>query len=287
MAKKNSPGPSRRERAAAIREAQARKQRALSLTIGVVTVVIVVVLGLVVAKSMSDKPQGDPDETSGLASAAVVSAIEKVPASVFDTVKTGSAKNGPKKISGDALTADGKPRVLYVGSEYCPYCAAERWGLVVALSRFGTFTNLGQTASDPEDLDPNTNTLSFHGATYTSQYLSFTGYEEQDRTRTKTLDTLTPEDQAVFAKYNPGGAIPFVDLGGRYASSGASYEPGILAGMTHAEIAKALSEPSSAVGRAIIGTANLFTAALCDLTGNQPAGVCTSSGVTAAAGNLG
>src|SRR5438552_15983758 len=25
------------------------------------------------------------------------------------------------------LTADGKPLVLYVGAEYCPYCASERW----------------------------------------------------------------------------------------------------------------------------------------------------------------
>ena len=40
------------------------------------------------------------------------------------------------------LTADGKPLVLYVGAEYCPYCAAERCAMVQALSRFGTFSNL-------------------------------------------------------------------------------------------------------------------------------------------------
>jgi hypothetical protein len=34
--------------------------------------------------------------------------------------------------------------MLYIGAEYCPYCAAERWPLVMALSKFGTFSNLPQ-----------------------------------------------------------------------------------------------------------------------------------------------
>jgi hypothetical protein len=59
--------------------------------------------------------------------------------------------------------------VLYAGAEYCPFCAAERWALATALSRFGTFTNLGTTASaGGQEYAPNTATLSFHGATYTS-----------------------------------------------------------------------------------------------------------------------
>jgi len=33
--------------------------------------------------------------------------------------------------------------VVYIGAEYCPYCAVERWPLIVALNRFGTLTNLG------------------------------------------------------------------------------------------------------------------------------------------------
>ncbi len=37
---------------------------------------------------------------------------------------------------------DGKPEVLFVGAEFCPFCAAERWPLIVALSRFGRFTAL-------------------------------------------------------------------------------------------------------------------------------------------------
>ena len=39
-------------------------------------------------------------------------------------------------------SATGKPEVLYVGAEFCPFCGAERWPLIVALSRFGHFTTL-------------------------------------------------------------------------------------------------------------------------------------------------
>ena len=47
---------------------------------------------------------------------------------------------------------DGRPGVVYVGSEFCPYCAADRWALVVALSRFGTFAHLGATSRRPRGL---------------------------------------------------------------------------------------------------------------------------------------
>jgi Domain of unknown function (DUF929) len=46
-----------------------------------------------------------------------------------------------------ALTASGKPEVLYTGAGFCPYCAAVRWPLIVALSRFGTFSGLAPARS--------------------------------------------------------------------------------------------------------------------------------------------
>jgi hypothetical protein len=38
-------------------------------------------------------------------------------------------------VSGPHLTSSGKPEILYVATEYCPYCAVENWPLIVALSR--------------------------------------------------------------------------------------------------------------------------------------------------------
>ncbi len=167
----------------------------------------------------------------------------------------------------------------------------------MALSRFGTFSNLGTTHSASDDVYPNTPTLSFHGATYTSKYLSFTGVEtttnEKVNGQYAPLDTPAAADQQTFDTYNrppyvtSAGSIPFIDIGGKLVSSGATYSPELLAGKTQAEVANALKDPSSPIAKAIDGSANVYTAAFCQLTGNQPTNVCTSAAVTAAAGKLG
>src|SRR4029079_19324163 len=89
----------------------------------------------------------------------------------------------PAPITAPALTSGGKPKVLYVGAEYCPFCAAQRWPVVVALSRFGTWSGLRQTTSASGDVYPDPSTLSFHRAAYASDYLSFTGVETNRRTK--------------------------------------------------------------------------------------------------------
>ena len=60
----------------------------------------------------------------------------------------GPGVNSPTTIANaPSLTLNGKPEVLYIGAEYCPFCAAERWAMIVALSRFGTFSGLATTRS--------------------------------------------------------------------------------------------------------------------------------------------
>jgi hypothetical protein len=191
-------------------------------------------------------------------------------------------------ITGDPLTADGKPRVLYIGAEYCPYCAAERWPLVIALSRFGTFTGLTTTTSSSSDVYPSTPTLSYASATYTSDHLSFTGVETASNVKGsdgqyEPLQTPTTADQALLTKYDTEGSIPFLDLGNKYVLVGSSYVPDGLAKLTQAQIVADLSDPSNANTQQIIGSANILTAALCQQTGQQPAAVCGSAGVKAGA----
>jgi hypothetical protein len=265
-------------------QAQERRRRLL-IAIGAVVAVALVVAVLVVVSLLAPKKTS---AGSGPLDAAVAKTLTEIPASVFDTVGVGAgASNPPKAITAPPLTADGKPRVLYVGAEYCPYCAAERWPFVVAMSRFGTFSNLQETlsAAAPE-VFPDTPTLSFHGATYTSQYLSFTGIETQTNTH-QPLDTLAAEDQKLFDTYNSGGGIPWIDYGGKAASGGASIDATLLAGKTQATIAAEIADPSTALSKAVLGSANVITARLCQLTGNQPAAVCSSSAVSAVAGSLG
>ena len=261
--------------------------------LAVVLVVVGALVGVRLFGGSAQSTAPGPTPTSG--TDAVLSAVTSVPPGVLDQVGVGSGRP-PAKISAPPLSADGKPKVLYVGAEYCPYCAAERWSMVVALSRFGTFSGLGQTASTPNDVYPNTPTLSFHGSTYTSDTVAFTAVETESNEvvngRYAPLDTLSPADQQTFQTYNAppyvpnAGSIPFVDIGGEYLVSGASYSPDVLKGKTHEQVARALSDPHSPIAQGIDGTANLITAAICRTTKDAPAAVCRTGGVQAAAGQL-
>ena len=265
-------------------QAAEQRRRRLVIAVSAVVAVVVVVAGLVVASILAPKKAS---AGSTPLDPAVYSTLTGIPVGTFDKVGVGEgASNPPKAISAAAMTADNLPRVLYVGAEYCPYCAAERWPFVVAMARFGQFSSLQATSSGAApEVFPDTPTLSFHGASYTSQYLSFTGVETQTNTH-QPLDTLSADDQKIFDTYNSGGGIPWIDYGGKAASNGASIDAGLLAGKTQAEIATAVADPSTALSKAVLGSANTITAQLCRLTTNQPAAVCTSPGVTAAAATL-
>jgi thiol-disulfide isomerase/thioredoxin len=211
----------------------------------------------------------------------VVSSITSLQASELDAVGTGSANNLIKRVSGTALTGpNGHPEVFYLGAEYCPYCAAERWPMIIALSRFGTFSGLKTTSSSSTDVYPNTPTFTFHGATYTSQYLDFVPVETTDRNQ-NPLESPTSAQQALVSQYNTSGSIPFVDFGNRYVFDGAMYLPDVLGGMSWQAVADTLATPTSPQAKAILGSANMITAALCRLTADQPAAVCSSSTIQA------
>jgi hypothetical protein len=217
----------------------------------------------------------------------VVNALSSLPAAELDSVGQGSANNLLKPVSGTALTGpSGKPLVFYFGAEYCPYCGAERWPIIVALSRFGTFSGLKTTSSSSTDIYPNTPTFTFHGATFTSQYIDFQSVETTDRNQ-NPLETPTATQQALVSRYDTSGSIPFVDLGNRFAFAGAMYLPDVLAGMSWQAVADALAQPDSQQAKAVLGSANLITAAVCRLTADQPSTVCSSATIQAIENKLG
>jgi hypothetical protein len=258
--------------------------------VSAVGVVVVVIVALIVVKLVTGAGSPRSGKAATAASSSVSHAIASVPASALGAAVTQSGTEPPKALqSGMPLTADGKPRVLFIGGEFCPYCAAERWPLAVALARFGTFHNLGQTNSSANDVYPSTPTLSFHGTTYASDYLSFTGREAQSNTVQNgsyaPLDPISAADQALWKQVGNDG-YPFLDLGGKWVSLQASYTPQLLHGLSHAQVAADLSDTSSRVGRTILASADQLTAAVCTLTNNRPAAVCTSSGVIKAAAAL-
>jgi hypothetical protein len=278
-----------RAKAAEARAASRARQRRRRLGILLAAVIAVLaVIGAIVATAVLREPGGGSDATSPRRPAPqeLVDDVTQVPASVIDTVGLRAVTAVPKPVADEPLVSDGKPQVLYIGAEYCPFCAAERWALVQALSRFGTWKDLSLTTSGRKDVFPGTATFTFYGASYTSDYLSFVGKERATNEEAATaagyqpLDELTDAEAALF--YGHTNAYPFTDFGGRYVAKGAGFDPSVLHELTAAQIAAAMNDPRSDVARAAVGSANTLTAVLCDLTDGQPAAVCTTPGVTAA-----
>jgi Domain of unknown function (DUF929) len=276
-------------RRAADRRAHARRRLLLA---GASVAVVIAVVATMIAVKLSQPPPHSAPAADAHTTTQVQQQITSVPQATFDAVGAGTAA-GLDAITGQPpLTTGGKPEVLYMGGEYCPYCGAERWALAAALSRFGTLSGLSLIHSSPTDVYASTPSLSFAKASYASKYLAFSGVEWYgEATDPSTpfghvyLQHPTAQQQALFARYS-GGSIPFLDIGNRYLLPQVQYVPSALAGLSWAQVAAAMHDPSSAVGKDIDGAANIITAAICSLTNGQPGGVCHSAGVTAAADTI-
>jgi Domain of unknown function (DUF929) len=222
----------------------------------------------------------------------VVAALD-VPAATLESVGRPSSVVAPTSTGDNTILrdADGKPIITYVGAEYCPYCAAQRWAIAVALSRFGTFTGLSATHSSSSDVYADTQTLSFYGSQYTSQYVDFQPVEEQTNQAVNgtypTLQEPTAAQSNLLARFDSQGSIPFLDIANKYVVVGASYSPQVLAGLSQTQIAQQLANPNSAVAQAIDGAANVITAAITQVTGQQPTSVASSPAIAAIAKSLG
>ena len=295
----------RREKIAAQRAAERRaeQRRRILIASGSVIAVVAVVLAFVIFK-LNSKPPSTSSGSNGPTGSALTSLVNtttSVPASTLDQVGSGggAVTNLPIKINGTTLTVGGKPEMLYMGAEYCPYCAAERWAMIVALSRFGTFSGLATTHSasvsgaGSSEPYPNTPTWTFVNAKYSSPYLAFTPVEmntnipDPSTGSYTTLQTPTAAQQALITKWDnqpyipssePAGSIPFIYFGGKSMIVGTS--PALnqaLSGLDWNQIAADLHNPSSAVAKAEDGEANYITAAICKMTGNQPASACTAT----------
>jgi hypothetical protein len=246
-----------------------------------VAVVVLVVLSIVLGKVLSKSTPQAPATNAALP-ASVQANFSSVPASTLSAVGLGSYVTGSiRPGSGPVLTSGGKPEMLYIGAEWCPYCAAERWAMAVALSRFGTFSPLRGIHSSATDVYPNTATLTFAPSTYTSKYLVFSPVETQTVSH-QPLQSVTPGQEAVWAKFEPNPSqrgFPFISIGNQFIAA-ATYNPQVLQGLTWSQIAADLHNPASPVAKGANGSANAFTAAICKITGEQPASVCTAAPIS-------
>ncbi len=308
-ASRTKQAPDRRERVAAQREAarRAEQRKRIYLAGGSILAVVIVVLAFVLIKlnNNSKAPPAASNGPTGAALTAVTKDVTGVPQSVLDKVGGGSISTSQfipaSKMSaaaqsigaymatanGTPLTSGGKPEVLYLGAEYCPFCGAQRWPMITALSRFGTFTGLTTIHSSSTDAYANTPSWTFYGSKYTSPYISFVPVEETTNERIGnsastsvgyvTLQNPTAAQVSLEQTYDQGGSIPFIDLGGKYVEVGnlSPFGPAELAGKSWAQVAAAMAQPTSAIAKGADGAANYLTAGICALTSNKPSTACT------------
>lgn len=289
---------SAREKIAAQREAarKAERRNRIMITVGSTLVVLVIVAAFIVIKLAQGSPSsGGNSSTSGtLLPASVSSQVTGVPAATLDKVGKGAVpaftQGQPAFTAGTGapLTSGGKPQMLYIGAEFCPYCAATRWSMAIALSRFGTLTPLHGIHSSSTDTDPNTATLTFYKTGYNSKYLDFTPVEVQTVDR-GTLQNPTSAQNAIWAKYEPDPntrGYPFIAFSNKLVLKGPIYDAAVLQGKSWSQIAADLKDPTSPVAQSVNGGANYITGAICKMTNNQPSDVCSSPAVQAVQSGL-
>lgn len=292
------PAPSARRRARpSPAQAGVLRRRRLWLASGATAVVVVAIAALLATygtSSSGDKGSTKPAQGTFAVSAPVLQPLAAVPAQALLAAArahpTAAAAPTPLPAGAPALTLGGKPEVLYIGANYCPYCAAQRWPLFMALSRFGTFTGLQGTTSSSTDVNPSTPTLTFYRAQYHSAYLAFVAVETHGNIALPSgaypvLSTPTQAQAALLAKwdappYVPAGAaggIPFVDLGGRSVFVGSQYDASALAGLNFDRAVSQLAAGQTTTARAARAAAGYLVRDLCRLTGDRPAGTCAGA----------
>ncbi|HZT97656.1 MAG TPA: DUF929 family protein [Chloroflexota bacterium] len=247
---------------------------------GAVVIIAAIVVILIVVENKQS-----PSSSTAIGSPpppGVLSVLTKPSGATLGSVGSGGYPSPWKALKGQkVLTSHGKPVFVYTGAEYCPYCAAERWSMISALSRFGTFKGLRLMQSSSTDVYADTDTFTFLHSTYSSPYITFLHAEIQDRNR-NPLQNLTGMVAAVQKYDNPpyvsstvAGGIPFLDLNNQAVAVSSGYLPSVINGLSWKQIAAQLNNPSSPVAKAILGNANWITASICKTTGNKPASVCS------------
>ncbi len=180
------------------------------------------------------------------------------------------------EVSKDTMKRGGKLFVFFMGAEYCPYCAAERWAIVRSLQKFGQWDGLKQTISAARD-EPflNLPTYDFTKATYTSPHIDFVAREVKDR-EFNPLQKLLKTEEKLLRKFNPKKEIPFLLIAGRFTQIGSGFTPKIFIGHTFRQTETELKKVESEIRKTIDDEANIISALLC--VSGLPPELCKEAG---------
>ena len=273
------------------------------LALGLIVVAIILLGALVLVRDNSGPSTTSTVETFSPAPSSLVSTMTSVPASVYDAVGVSSPANpvqAPQQTGNGtaplwlATAGDGPPLpvVFFYGAEFAPYAAVQRWPLILALSRFGTFNQLGLMQSSASTAFADLSTFTFWNPSstrsYTSKYLIFESverYSSLNPTGGRYLSLQTPDAKqaAAIASYGQtADTFALTDVANRYVLNGASFTPGVLAGLSQSQIAGDLATPASPLTQAVVTAANEITASICAVDNDKPGAVCDSHAVSAA-----
>jgi Domain of unknown function (DUF929) len=256
-----------------------------------VAIVVVAVLGVLANKSSHNAAVAKAEGLYSLPGN-VVSRVADVPISAL--VANAEAANQsdvrpPEKLPPTApqLSSDGHPEIMFVCAEYWPLCAAERWALVMALSKFGTFSNLMGTTSSNREPSPSTPTFSFYGASYSSKYLTFVADElETNRYNAVSreyplLQFPTRQEMTMINAWDvvpyttEPSSIPFAYMGGKFLMTSAQYNASAISRMNFQTAVSVMTSGKSTVSRRVEAAAGYLVGDFCALTHDQPASVCS------------
>jgi Domain of unknown function (DUF929) len=272
-----------------------RRQRNLYMALGAVGVVVIAVVVIIAvsltgtatkAKTSAGLVNGEYGIRANLAAKVeavpvktMAAAALAVPRSAWSNTSATTARPLQALPAGaKALTDGGKPEMLYIGAEYCPFCAAERWPMVMALSKFGTFTGLHGTSSSSTDTNPSTPTFAFYDSAFTSKYLSFVPVETETNTRA-SLQTPTSAQEALLSEWDGASeSIPFIYMDGKYLLIGVQYGPDSgspLSGMQFTKAVIYMTSGSNAMSKGAEAAAGYLVGDICSITHGQPASVCS------------
>jgi len=245
-------------------------------------VVIVVTLVAIKVAGGGGSSKGSVSPAAGTPiPASITTKLTSIPLSTLVAAPTTRLITSPQAIKDPRLTAFGKPDLLYIGAEFCPICATERWPMYVALSKFGSFSpQPGRIHSAVRDGD--IATLTFYKTTYSSPYFTFTPVEtttnQPDGNFYVTLQTPTAAQLKLFDAHS-ANSIPWLDFGGEVELTSAQYDPAQREGVSFDDIAAAIGTNSTAVGADVDASAKVLIQTICStLTADKPAAVCSAVG---------
>jgi hypothetical protein len=275
--------------------------RRLYVALGLIVVALLLLGALIVIRQHDPATDTSTQETFTPAPSSLISSLAQVPVSVANAVGVTTPTYPVTPLHGTTAhpvwqdssgTGAARPVVFFYGAEFSPYAAAGRWPLVVALSRFGTFTQLGQATSAGSEVFSGLTGFTFWRVAYTSKWVALDTVErygtvDPTGARYVSLQHTDSAEAAAVAVFDPAGTFPLLDVANRFVLAGSTFSPTVLADLSSSQIAANLAYPTNPVTQALMTAANEITAAICTQTGQQPGAVCAARGVQAADERMG